>query len=70
MISSKLDLNQELLIRTTSMELNHKKSRAIHFKNDIKMSEGKIEIPFLCQSLRITNDSCSKLILTSQVLDC
>ena len=67
MISSKLDLNEELLTKTASMELNHKKNSAANFTNNIKMSEGEIVAPSICESLRIANDSCSNLILNSQV---
>ena len=65
-MSSKLSLNQESLIKTESIELNFKKSKATDFnKSNLIMSEGNIKMPPLCEPLYAAE--CDNLVLTSQV---
>ena len=67
MTASKLSLNDENNVKTKSMEMNFKRSKASDFDKDIKMSEGAISVPPLCESMGLTGDSCTNLKVTSQV---
>lgn len=66
MTASKLSLNEDSQIKTKSMEMGFKRSKATDF-GDIKMSEGAITLPPLCESMGLTGDACSNLKVTSQV---
>lgn len=67
MTASKLSLNEDSQIKTKSMEMGFKRSKASDFGNDIKMTEGAIALPPLCESMGLTGDACSNLKVTSQV---
>ena len=67
MTASKLSLNQDSQIKTKSMELNFKKSKATDFDSNVKMSDGAIQLPPLCETIGLGSSSCEDVKLTSQV---
>lgn len=68
MTLGKLSLNQDIQSKTSSMEMNFKKSKTSDFDTNIKSVEGEIKIPNLCQSLKLNDVECSTRVLMSQVL--
>ncbi len=70
MTSYKLSLGQENCIRTSSIELNFKRSKALDFNSNVAVSEGQIQMPNLCNALGelINSAACDNLVLTTQVL--
>jgi hypothetical protein len=67
MTSSKLSLNQNIAMKTKSMEQNFQRSKAADFGNSVPVTEGNIAVPPLCESMGVTGDACSNLKVTSQV---
>lgn len=68
MTSSHLSINENTTIKTDSMELSFKRSKATDFEDNIPVSEGKIQMPPLCASMGLQGDGCENLKLTSQVI--
>ena len=60
-------MNEDSQTITKSMELSFKRSRASDFGSDVKMSEGGISVPPLCESMGLVGDACTNLKVTSQV---
>jgi len=67
MTSYKLSLGQYSSIKTASMELNFKRSKAQDLNSNVALSQGQILIPNLCVALRLKAPSCDTLVLTTQV---
>ena len=68
MVFTKLRLNQDLAIESSAMQMNFKRTNASNFKNDLKMSQGRISIPTsLCDSFQMDPIACSKNCISSQV---
>lgn len=67
MTSYKLSLGQVSAIKTSSMELNFKRSRAQDFSSSVEVSEGRILMPNLCDALGMADQTCDTLVLTTQV---
>ena len=68
MTLTKLSLNQDLAIESSAMQMNFKRTNASNFKNDLKMSQGRISIPTsLCDSFQMDPIACSKNCISSQV---
>lgn len=68
MTSSHLSLNENTTIKTGSMEMSFKRSKATDFSEDFPVSEGKIKMPPLCESMGLQGDDCTNLKLTAQVI--
>lgn len=64
MTINKLSFNQDLQIKTSSMQLNYAKNRANDFSNRIALTDSAISIPNLCNSINL----CSNSLITSQVM--
>ena len=68
MTLTKLSLNQDLVIESSTMKMNFKKTNASNFKNDLKMSQGSISVPTsLCDSFQMDPIACSNNLIISQV---
>ena len=54
-------------MKSKSMEMTFKRTKASDFGSDVKMSEGGISVPPLCESMGLVGDACTNLKVTSQV---
>lgn len=67
MTSALLSLNDNTTIKTDAMELNFMRSKASDFNDNLPVSDGKIQMPSICDSMGVKGDDCTNLKLTSQV---
>ena len=69
MTAYKLSLGQQNSIKTSSIELNLKRNKALDFSSNVAVSEGQIQMPNLCNVFGVMNSAaCNNLVLTTQVL--